>query len=297
MFWLTACFNPGRCCEDGPVNNEEDFDSDRSFLDEPGQDFLARDERIPQDLYLTSPWMNAAGTMGFAPPARWPLPESMGAFVTNPISLSARLPASDRDAVPFPGGFLLHTGYPNPGINRILKRYATRWAQSSLPVWVHLLANNPSEVHLMVRRLEGVEGVMALEMGLPPRITAQEIHEFIQAAYGELPLVISLPLTAAGEPWIASLARWGVSAVTLSAPRGLIMNENGKLVSGRLFGPAFLPITLAAVHTIRRLGLRVIAGPGIFRPQDARVIQDAGAFAIQLDGALWRGWSQESAIQ
>jgi dihydroorotate dehydrogenase (NAD+) catalytic subunit len=244
-----------------------------------------------QDLDLASPWINAPGTLGFAPPPRWPLPETPGAFITNPISLAPRSPAAGRALLPYPGGYLLHTGHPNPGLNRVLKRYGERWAQSSLPIWVHLLASNPGEVQQMVHRLEGVEGVMALEIGLPPGIRGSEAREFVQAAYGELPLVISMELNMAEEAWIADLPKWGAGTVCLSAPRGILPDDSGRPVSGRLFGPSLLPMALAAVHTARKHGLQVIAGSGVYRTQDAQLLREAGAFAVQLDAVLWRGWA------
>ena len=43
------------------------------------------------DLELSSPWLNASGSLGFVPGADgWPWLEMQGGFVTNPISLSPR---------------------------------------------------------------------------------------------------------------------------------------------------------------------------------------------------------------
>lgn len=244
-----------------------------------------------QELIINSPWLNAAGTLGFTPPARGMLiPETLGAFITNPISLAPRTPAADRTVQSFPGGYLLHSGHPNPGLSRVIRRYSERWAQSSIPVWVHLLAGNPTELQQMVQRLEGVEGVMAVEFGLPPGSHGAEALAMVEAAFGELPLVLSLPLTSAGEPWLEKLPSLGVSAITLSAPRGMLISEAGRPVSGRMLGPSLFPLTLAAVHSLRRIGLQVIAGAGVYRRQDAQALLDAGAFAVQLDGVLWRGW-------
>lgn len=243
-----------------------------------------------QDLVLDSPWINAAGTLGFAPPARWPLPENQGAFVTNPISLSPRTPAGDRALIAYPGGYLLHTGHPNPGFSRVLRRFGERWAQSSTPIWVHLLGTNPGEVQEMVQRLEGLEGVMAVEIGLPPTARGPEALAYVEAGFGELPLVVSLPLSMAGENWLKELPNLGVSAITLSGPRGSLPTDSGKPVSGRLFGPCLLPQLLAAIQATRRLGVQIIAGAGIFRHQDAQAALDAGAYAVQLDGVVWRGW-------
>ena len=245
-----------------------------------------------QEISLNSVFINAAGTLGFAPPAHWPIPETPGAFVTNPISLTPRSPAGERALIPFPGGFLLHTGFPNPGISRILRRYGERWAQSRTPIWAHLLASSPGEVQQMVQRLEGVEGVMAIELGLPPGLGSSAALELVQAAYGELPLVVSLPLTSAGEAWLAEFPQLGVSAITLSAPRGTLLNEAGHPVSGRLFGPALFPLVMAGVHSLRRLGMQVIAGAAVYQLKDVQALQEAGAWAVQLDSVLWRGWTQ-----
>ncbi len=249
---------------------------------------------LRQDLYLDSPWMNSAGMLGYTPSAlaqtRWPAAEPMGAFVTNPISLGPRTPAAERSLLQYPGGALLHSGLPNLGLSRVLRKYGERWAQSQIPIWVHLLGTSPDEVHQMVRRLEGREGVMAIEIGLPPEARGDQALAFVKAAFGELPLVVHLSIQAAGESWLKELPGLGVSAVSLGAPRGTLPSDNGRLVSGRLYGPSLLPLTLAAVQSVRRLGLPVIAGAGIYRQQDAQALLDAGAWAIQLDTVLWRGW-------
>jgi dihydroorotate dehydrogenase (NAD+) catalytic subunit len=245
---------------------------------------------LRQDLYLASPWMNAAGSLGFAPPTVWPVPEPVGAFITNPISLGPRTPAAARGQQVFPGGVLIHSGLPNPGLSRVLRAYGERWKQSSLPVWVHLFGSNPDEIHQMVMRIEGREGVEAIELGLPPGAPAEVLLAFIEAAYGELPLVVNLPLTAVDEPWLARLPGLGVSAISLGAPRGALPASSGGLLKGRLYGPALFPFMLAAVQSARRVDLPVIAGAGVYRRQDAQALRDAGAWAVQLDTVLWRGW-------
>lgn len=256
---------------------------------------------IRQELYLSSPWVNAAGTLGFTLPPRWPVPgvdlKLLGAFITNPVSLGPRTPANERGAIAYPGGVLLHSGLPNPGLSRVLRRYAERWAQCGLPVWVHLFGSRPEEIQQMVRRLEGREGVMAVELGIPPDSSAEEAQALVEAAYGELPLVVHLPLSAAGEAWVGRLAALGASAVSLGAPRGALPGRKGKPVHGRLFGPSLFPLTLAAVQALRQHSLPVIAGPGVFRRKDAQALLDAGALAVQIDAVLWRGWAPDETGQ
>ena len=247
-----------------------------------------------QDIYLDSPWMNAAGTLGYLPPARWPVAgfnaKTMGAFVTNPVSLGARTPAAERCQLPYPGGALIHSGLPNPGLSRVLRRYAARWAQANLPIWVHLVGASPDEINQMVRRLEGCEGVLAVEVGISPDAQGDQALAFVEAAYGELPLIVQIPLTRVSEEWVKELPNLGVSAVCLGSPRGILPNDSGRPIGGRLYGPALFPLVLAGVRSTRSLGIPVIAGAGIYRVQDAQALLDAGAWAIQLDTVLWRGW-------
>ena len=119
-----------------------------------------------RDLYFRTPIMNAAGMLGFAPDTRADVPwNELGAFVTNPLSARPRKPTSHPAVVEYPGGFLLHTGLPNPGFPSAVKKYAHKWADSSLPVIVHLMADRPEETKRMVESLEGVDNVMAAELG------------------------------------------------------------------------------------------------------------------------------------
>jgi dihydroorotate dehydrogenase len=214
----------------------------------------------------------------------------MGAFVTNPISLNQRTPAADRGLLAYPGGVLLHSGLANPGLKRVIRKYSERWAQSSLPIWAHLIGQSPDEIHQIVRQLEGMEGVAALEIGIPPDARGAQALAFVEAAFGELPVVAHLPLSAADEPWLEKLQTAGASAVSLGGPRGALPNDTGRPIHGRLYGPALFPLMMAAVQHARRLGIPIIAGAGIYRGQEAQALRDAGAWAVQLDTVLWRGW-------
>ena len=239
-------------------------------------------------LDLASPWMNAAGTLGFAPPADLPQLEQPGAFVTNAVSLRPRTPAESRALLEYPGGVLIHSGLVNPGLAKVLKLYAPRWARSNLPIWVHLLAESPAEIYEMARQLENVEGVAALEVGLPPQADMALCLEMVQAACGELPVAAHLPLNRASADWPGKLAAAGASGLVLGAPRGALPGANGKLVSGRLYGPGLLPHTLAALKNLAGLGLPLITGAGIFSRADGAACLAAGALAVQVDTALWQ---------
>ena len=139
----------------------------------------------------------------------------------------------------------------------MLKKYAPRWADSKLPVIVHLMADRPEETGRMVQKLEGVENIAAVELGFAPGLAGDIILIALEMSLGELPLIVSLAwdqvLTASAR---ASMQA-GAVAISLSAPRGTLpagAPEDEKLVSGRLYGPSLFPQALDIVHERRPPG-------------------------------------------
>ena len=241
-------------------------------------------------LAIDQPIMNAAGSLGFTPARRGPVDQSqIGAFVTNPISLGKRTPANGTRMLPFEGGFLLHTGYPNPGMRAVIRRYASSWAQQALPVWVHLLAEGEGDISQMVRMLEGREGVAGVEVGLASNADLNTALAYTLASLGELPVIVRLPLDRSLE-LAETVMSAGANAVSLGPPRGAILDPNGKLVFGRLYGPGLLPIALYVVKRLASTDIPVVAAGGVYRPQDVQAMLLAGALAVQLDAVLWRGY-------
>ena len=241
------------------------------------------------DLSLAKPLMNAAGTLGFTSDPRGPVDLSrLGAFVTNPVSLGKRTPAHGIRYQPFPGGFLLHTGYPNPGLREVIRRCQERWARSPIPVIVHLLGEMVDELPGMVRQLEALEGVIGIELGLPKEVDGKIVRAFSEAALGELPVIVRLPFEKAVET-AAEAIQSGAAAVSLGAPRGAFPARGGNLVQGRLYGPALFPQALAVVKEINQSGLPVIGAGGLYSQEDCDAMLSAGALAVQIDSLLWRG--------
>jgi dihydroorotate dehydrogenase (NAD+) catalytic subunit len=242
-----------------------------------------------QDLTFRTPLMNAAGMLGFSPGRRGPVDlNCLGAFVTNPVSLAPRKPAENRVMLPFTGGFLLHTGLPNPGLRAVIQHNAPRWSEASLPVLVHILTAGPEDTARMVAHLEGLDNIAGIELGFEPRVTIEQALVRIQAALGELPVIACLPAERTGE-LAHALAGSGVSAFSLAAPRGSLPGSDGRLVSGRLYGLALLPRALAAVQDAAQAGVPIIGSGGVYSPDSVAAMQAAGATAIQLDAVLWRG--------
>jgi dihydroorotate dehydrogenase (NAD+) catalytic subunit len=241
-----------------------------------------------RDFILDPVYTNVAGILGFSNETRNAIDlSSLGGFITNPISLSSRMPANPPRMIPFNGGFLLHTGHPNPGLNQILRLHEQQWQEFPCPVIAHLLAQTPQEVAQMVERLEDVEAVAAIELGLEaadPSI----LSELITAAvHSELPVVAQVPMNC-GEDIASTIAETDVVALCLGPARGSLPGPDRNLVSGRLFGPALFPLALRSVNKLSRfVSLPLIGSGGVYSRFQAYVMLTAGADAVQFDSVLW----------
>lgn len=262
--------------------------------------------------------MNATGSLGFAPDSRAGISlDSFGAFVTNPFSLRPRRPAAKPDLIEYPGGFLLHTGLPNPGLNAGLKKYSAKWSRSDLPIIVHLMGDRPEETQRMVRMLETQENVMAVELGFAPLLADDILMLTLEMCLGELPLIFSLPveqvlslgprLIQAGAQAISIAAPRGALSLTLNPPSASLRDchcfarrsrspaGRGEIMTGRLYGPSLFPQTLERAYSAAKLGLPIIGSGGIYSKENADAMLSVGALAVQVDSALWNPASIFSA--
>ena len=259
---------------------------------------------MKRDLYFSKPLMNAAGSLGYFPDLRdfENLGGLLGAFVTNPISLRPRRPTAQPTLIEYPGGFLLHTGLPNPGIHGALKKYSAKWTRSDLPVIVNLMADRPEETQHMVRMLETQENVMAVELGFAPLLANDILMLTLEMCLGEIPLIFSLPV----EQVLSlgpRLMQDGAQAISITAPRGamnppLPAGEGlgvRELTHGRLYGPSLFPQTLNVVDSAVKLGLPIIGSGGVWTKQNADTMLSVGALAVQVDAALWNPANMLSA--
>jgi len=261
---------------------------------------------MKRDLYFSKPLMNTAGSLGFAPDSRSGTSlDTFGAFVTNPFSLRPRLPTSQPAVIEYPGGFLLHTGLPNPGLSAGIKKYASRWNKSDLPIIVHLMADRPEETRNMVRMLEEIENVMAVELGFAPLLADDIILLTLEMCLGELPLIFSLPV----EQVLGlgpRLMQEGAQAIGIGAPRGSLTPPlpagEGQgvwaITTGRLYGPSLFPQTLNIVRDAAQLGIPMIGAGGVWTKENADAILSVGALAVQVDAALWGfNWQGHSSSE
>jgi len=244
---------------------------------------------MKRDLYFSKPIMNAAGSLGFAPDPRAGInfdARAFGAFITNPISLRRRLPTSQPALIEFPGGFLLHSGLPNPGLPAVIKKHGARWNHADLPIIVHLMADRPEETMHMVQMLESIENVMAVELGFAPLLADDIILLNLEMCVGEMPLIFSLPpeqVLSLGP----GLIQAGAAAISISSPRGILADNHNELISGRLYGQSLFPRALDIVHSAGRIGLPIIGAGGVWTEKNAADMLSAGAMAVEMDASLW----------
>jgi dihydroorotate dehydrogenase len=250
--------------------------------------WLSEDAPIRKwDLHLAKPFVNSTGSLGFTPDSHsMPFLSQLGAFITHPISRFPRNPAGNRACIPYQGGFLLHTGLPNPGINRGKIRYRQRWAGAPVPIIVHLLVETPETLTDMVRSLEGLENILALELGLPPDAAPSTLPAIMDAASGELPVIPCISPDQVSN-YLEVVVDLQPAALHLTSPRGSLPGPNGENISGRLYGPAIFPQMLLTAQTLIKTGIPVIADGGIFHAWQASALLDAGVMAVGLDAALW----------
>lgn len=250
--------------------------------------------RHKQGLTLRTPIMPATGIMGFSNTYRRLVPlETLGAFVTNPMTARPRRGARPPRAIPFPGGLLIHTGLQNPGTAAVIRYHRKRWERSPVPVIAHVVGVNTDEAMASVDRLSNVEAVAGIELGLPDSLAIEEAVGIV-ATVGRActpPLIVKLPLFKAFDLIQHILELDIVDAVTVAAPPRGTIRHRGQAVTGRLYGPATLPLSLWVLGQVASLtngALPLVGCGGIYSVENAIAVLEAGAAAIQVDSYIWR---------
>lgn len=241
-----------------------------------------------RELVLDPPWINAAG---FLPPqsptGSLGEPLRIGAWVTPATSLAPRSPAHGPRLLSFPGGLLLHTGHPNPGISIMLRRDRPAWRALGRPVVVHLLPGDARELESLVERLESIEEIGAIEVALGETHDSDVAAWLRAASAAQLPVIAQFPIgTPVGRARLAAEA--GAAAVSAGPPRGTLPGPSGSLVTGRLYGPSLLPHGLHTVESwTAELRVPVLGSGGVTSAGAMEALFRTGAAGVILDTILW----------
>lgn len=239
-----------------------------------------------REVVIDPPIMNSAGFLGFSEEAvEFVDLGGLGALITHPLSSRSRSPARDASVQRNPGGFLLHTGLPNPGVEVALATHRRRWRSLPCPVIVHLIAQSAEQLEDLILRLEGEPVLSGLEVGLD---NPAMVEGFAQLGHrAELPIILRLPLDWGTEAFLRA-DRLGAMALSVGPPRGHWHDPRGHSHSGRYYGPALLPLAASLTHRLAgELKSPLIVGGGVGSKDDVHRLLKLGASAVQLDYPLW----------
>jgi dihydroorotate dehydrogenase (NAD+) catalytic subunit len=244
----------------------------------------------PYGLNLKSPVLTAAGCFGYGVEyARMVDLAAIGAITTRSTSLRGRRGQAPR-LLEMPAGVLAVGLWPDPGLARVIERFAPVWATWNTPVILSIGGATLDEYVAAAAALEGVEGIGGLELNLTEHgERAARITAATRAAT-QLPLLAKLPPLGAQLVQLArSVADAGADTLTLTGPpRGMATDPyNGEQLQGWLSGPAIRPLALALVAEVAAAVTTPIVGcGGIATAADAREYLAAGAAAVQVGTAL-----------
>lgn len=245
-----------------------------------------------QPLTLQNPVMCAAGTVGFGGEYGKLIDLGrLGGIVTTPITFRPRKAAGGTRVIPLDSGVLIHTGIPNPGINRTLRDYANVWKNSPCPIIVHIAATTADEVAKCAQLLEGRENIAGIELGLSDEATHRDVQLMVSAAveHSDLAVIVRLPMNEA-VTLAKAASDAGAGALVVFAPlRGVARDPlSGQVIGGRVYGPWVKTLALRTVgQVLQAVKLPVIGAGGIHNPDDARDFMAIGAKAVQLDAITW----------
>ena len=263
-------------------------------------------------LTLANPVLAAAGTFGygveFASAVRL---ERLGAVITKTLTRLPREGNPPPRLVETSAGMLNAVGVQNVGLEAFLRETLPTLGRHRVPVIVSILSDAGEELAEMARRLDGADGVAAVELNLScpnlrhgtpherrVRLIAHEpeaVQAMVAAARRQTrkPLIAKLspdvtdlvPVAQAAERAGADALAIGNTFVGMSLDPTTRTSRLGTMTGG-LSGPAIRPLAVYRVwYTARSVGIPVIGVGGIVRADDAVEFLLAGASAVAVGTA------------
>jgi dihydroorotate dehydrogenase (NAD+) catalytic subunit len=257
-------------------------------------------------LKLVNPVMLASGTCGYGTEENLPIDiNKLGAIVVKGTTLKPKEGNPQPRLAETEQGLINCIGLQNIGVEAVLKEQSSKWGKLKVPVIVNIAGSTVEEYAAVAAKLNGAEGVSALEIniscpnvgrgclefGANPQMAA-EVTKAVRKVT-TLPLIVKLtPNTASISEVALAVEKAGADAVSLintfkamkidiTKRRPLLGN-----ISGGLSGPAIKPIALCMVYEVAAsVKIPVIGCGGISGTTDALEFIMAGASAIQIGTA------------
>ncbi|MCH8994147.1 MAG: dihydroorotate dehydrogenase [Chloroflexi bacterium] len=259
-----------------------------------------------QSLTLANPVMTASGTFSFG------LEEGpgfdaqqLGAIVTKTVTLRPRAGSPQPRTAETAAGMLNAIGLQNPGVATVLREMAPRWARRQAPVIVSILGATVEEYGRLAARLDGADGVSAIEVNISSPNARRGGMEFGQepdAAAAVTEAVVrhtTLPVIVKLTPNVTDIVAIAHAVVDAGADALCLINTLQAMAIDTgtrkptiastfagLSGPAIKPVALRMVYQVAAaIDVPIVGCGGITTGSDAVEFLMAGATAVQVGTA------------
>lgn len=258
-------------------------------------------------LQLKNPVLTASGTYGYGEEFHESFYDisRLGAVVTKGISLKPRQGNPMPRVVETPAGMLNAIGLANVGVEAFLAEKLPFLRKAKATVVVNVLGSTVEEYAEVARRLDGAQGVHALELniscpnvacgglqfGTDPK-SAAEATLAVRKAFSRT-LIVKLSPQASNIPAMAAAVEGAgaealslintIPAMAIDVKRRAPILAN---ITGGLSGPAIKPIALRMVREAHgAVKIPIVGMGGILNATDAIEFLLAGAAAVQIGTA------------
>ena len=257
---------------------------------------------VPGSLELKNPVLNAAGTMGYGVEYEaYGDITSLGAVVTNGITLAPCAGAPMPRIVETPSGLLSAVGLQNCGARHFADEILPRMPWNLVPVIPNVNATNVDDFAAIAGILSEERGVAAIEVNLDCPNDHRGGQPFCQNPVTAARAVNAVRRHAGGKPVIAKLSPLAMDIVEVARAveaagadiiscigplRGMSVDVRSRRSrlgspSGRLSGPAIKPVALLCVREIARVvRIPIIGMGGISSAGDVLEFMLVGASAV-----------------
>jgi dihydroorotate dehydrogenase (NAD+) catalytic subunit len=257
-------------------------------------------------LELENPVMTASGTFGYGEEFDSFVDLNiLGAIVVKGISLKPRPGNPPPRVVETASGMLNAIGLENVGVENFIDNKLPYLKELATKVVVNILGDSIEEYGILAERLEGVDGIHALEVNIScPNVKKGGVafgtipvmaHEVTKAVRKKtaLPLIVKLSPNVTDITEIAKAVEdGGADGVSLiNTLLGMAIDINSRRpklanIVGGLSGPAIKPVALRMVWQVAQsVKIPVIGIGGITTAEDAIEFLLAGATAVQIGTA------------
>jgi len=255
-------------------------------------------------LRLKNPVVAASGTFGYG--AEF-LPyldlKDLGGFVTKGLSLLPRRGNAPPRTCETASGMLNAIGLANVGVEAFLAEKLPALRGCGTAVIANVFGETQDEYVAVARRLNGADGLAAVELNLscpntekgglafgvsPPVI--KEVVGAVRRAAPDLPLIVKLTPNITDVAVAAAAAKEGGADILslVNTFLGMAIDLKGRRpvldnVVGGLSGPAIKPLALYMVHRVHSaVDLPIMGMGGIASSRDVLEFLVAGSAAVQV---------------